>query len=286
MISNLGLLGGSVTGHNYVGGLVGKNQSGTISQVYATGAVNGAGAGAPSYAGGLVGLNKSGTISQAYATGAVNGTSIVGGLVGGNMSGGTISQAYATGAVHGKSGIGGLAGTNLDGTITQAYATGAVSGTSLPWRLVGSSVGTVTQSYWATDTTGQNSSVGGGTGLTTAALIAALPSGFATGVWGNGGNQTTPYLRGMAGNQVFNLNDLPAGTVTATNRPNLYTAILDVNQLQAVDPALPAVTCSATTSTPAPPAAGMAAPASHRSATSTPTGSPASSTASVTPSAV
>ncbi|HTN67480.1 MAG TPA: filamentous hemagglutinin N-terminal domain-containing protein [Burkholderiaceae bacterium] len=264
-IRNLGLLGGSVagknnvgglvgynnlgtisqayatwavTGTNYVGGLIGYNKSGTITQVYATGAVNGVGPLAPAYAGGLAGINKSGTISQAYATGAVNSTSNVGGLVGGNMSGGTITQAYATGAVHGKSGIGGLAGTNLDGTITQAYATGAVSGTSLLGGLVGSSVGTVTQSYWATDTTGRNSSVGGGTGLTTAALIAALPSGFAPGVWGNGDNQTTPYLLGMAGNQVFNLNDLPTGSVSATNRPNLYTAILDVNQLQAVETSL------------------------------------------------
>ena len=36
----------------------------------------------------------------------------------------------------------------------------------------------------------------------------------------------------MANNQVFNKNDLPTGTISSTNRPALYTAILNVNQLQ------------------------------------------------------
>jgi len=49
--------------------------------------------------GGLVG-NNSGTISNAYATGSVSGTSHVGGLVGENDS--IISNAYATGSVSGK----------------------------------------------------------------------------------------------------------------------------------------------------------------------------------------
>src|SRR5690606_35705672 len=110
-IRNLGLQGGSTTGKDYVGG--------------------------------MVGYNNSGTISQAYATGAVSSTSNVGGLVGGNS--GTISEAYATGSVHAKqAGAGGLVSSNLGGTITQAYATGAVSGTASVGGLVGSSPGTVT----------------------------------------------------------------------------------------------------------------------------------------------
>ncbi|TMU14668.1 hypothetical protein E0L35_24220, partial [Halomonas sp. ATBC28] len=53
-------------------------------------------------------------------------------------------------------------------------------------------------------------------------------------VWGNSDNQTTPWLRGLAGNQVFNKNDLPSGTINATNRPELYTALLNIDQLQAM----------------------------------------------------
>ncbi|MCA3432269.1 MAG: filamentous hemagglutinin N-terminal domain-containing protein, partial [Roseomonas sp.] len=123
-ISNLGLVGGSVTGGNYVGGLVGWNQ-GAITQAYATGMVAGS-----NYVGGLVGWNNGGSITQAYATGAVTGQSHVGGLVGSNEAG-SITQAYAIGAVTGSgSFVGGLVGWNNGGSITQAYATGAVTGQS------------------------------------------------------------------------------------------------------------------------------------------------------------
>ncbi|MCZ8172274.1 MAG: filamentous hemagglutinin N-terminal domain-containing protein, partial [Brevundimonas sp.] len=86
-ISNLGLVGGSVTGGNYVGGLVGWNQ-GAITQAYATGMVAG-----QSHVGGLVGSNEAGSITQAYATGMVAGSNYVGGLVGWN-NGGSIADSY------------------------------------------------------------------------------------------------------------------------------------------------------------------------------------------------
>ncbi|EHN63312.1 GLUG domain protein, partial [Comamonas testosteroni ATCC 11996] len=58
--------------------------------------------------------------------------------------------------------------------------------------------------------------------------------GFAWGtVWGNAGNQSTPYLLGMAGNQVFIKTDVPS-SVSHASRPPLYTAIQDVQQLQAI----------------------------------------------------
>src|SRR5690606_11894758 len=72
------------------------------------------------------------------------------------------------------------------------------------------------------------------TGLTTAEMFDKNKSiGFNfSSVWGNGNNQTTPYLLNLANNQVLNKNDLPSGTINTTNRPALYTAILNVNQLQ------------------------------------------------------
>jgi len=169
-ISNLGLVGGAVTGQLYVGGLVGYNDGGTITQSYATGAVTGL-----SYVGGLVGYNDGGSITQSYATGAVTGAfNVVGGLVGYNL-GGSITQSYATGAVMGDTKVGGLVGVN-SGSITRSYATGAVTGIRFHvGGLVGYSDGTITQSYWDTQTTRQSSGVGEGlndgvTGLETAQM--------------------------------------------------------------------------------------------------------------------
>ncbi|RDI31589.1 GLUG motif-containing protein, partial [Gluconacetobacter liquefaciens] len=225
-----GTVSGSGSGWSSVGGLVGEND-GAMSNVYATGAVTGTGS---NDVGGLVGYNGS-TISNAYATGAVSGRGSVGGLVGEN--GNTISNAYATGSVWGSgvgsgSGlgyIGGLTGKN-EGIIENAYETGGVSGVGTVGALVGQNDFSVSGGYFGSTTSGQANGVGGGasggiTGLNTAALEAALPSGFSTSVWGNAGNQTTPYLRSLAGNQVFEVND---------SASTLYTVILDTAQLQAM----------------------------------------------------
>ena len=81
-VRNLGIEGGSLSGNNRVGGLVGNN-SGTISACYTTGDATGNG----QDVGGLVGYN-SGTISACYATGNATGnatgTNNLGGLVGYN----------------------------------------------------------------------------------------------------------------------------------------------------------------------------------------------------------
>ena len=166
LVENVGVVGGSVTGDFEVGGL----------------------------AGGVFGK-----VTNSYATDAVTGNSYVGGLVGG--SSGTISQSYAASAVTGTSGsslVGGLIGANGGGTVIQSYAIGSVTGgagaTSVG-GLIGGNPGTVTSSYWDTQTTGQSTSAGG-MPLTTAAFTSGLPSGFDATAWGrNGGiNNGFPYL--------------------------------------------------------------------------------------------
>ena len=125
VIRDVGLVSGTISGDQYVGGLVGYNGAGgTISNAYAMDGVNATG----DNVGGLVGYNASGgAIANAFAIGAVQSTgSYVGGLVGYNKFGGTISSAYATGAVNGGIDVGGLVGVN-DGSITNAYASGAAS---------------------------------------------------------------------------------------------------------------------------------------------------------------
>jgi filamentous hemagglutinin family protein len=190
---------GTVTGSggsSNVGGLIGSN-FGTVSDSYATNAVNGS-----SNVGGLVGYDygrdSSGTtVSNSYATGDVSGTSNVGGLVGYNYAGGysgsslaAVSNSYATGSVAGSNNVGGLVGYNYAGTghgmgmpittvvtVDDSYATGAVTGSTNVGGLVGNnSAGaagdsaTVGNGFWNMTTTGQSTSSGGGTGLTTAQM--------------------------------------------------------------------------------------------------------------------
>ena len=228
---------GNVQGGDETGGLVGYNY-GSITQSYASGDVSG-----QQSVGGLVGYNSGASINQSYATGRVSGRGYrVGGLVGLNFNG-SISQSYATGDVSGAIlEIGGLVGWNSGGPISQSYATGRVSGRAgQTGALVGRNTGTLAGNYWNTETSGQAGAVGDGsddgtTGLTTAQMFdAANFTGFDfAGTWANADNQTTPYLRALAGNRVFNKNDLPSGTIDATNRPALYTVIQNVEQLQAM----------------------------------------------------
>jgi len=182
VIKNIGLVGGSVSGADYVGGLVGYN-TGTTTNSYATGSVSGT-----SYVGGLVGWKSAGTIQNSYATGSVSGTDYVGGLVGYNS--GTTTNSYATGSVSGTSYVGGLVGWN-------------------------NSAGTTTNSYWDTQTTGQASSAGG-TGLTTAQMIDASNfSSWSTSIWSFGKGSSVagygisrPYLTNVTASA-----DIPTQTL-------------------------------------------------------------------------
>jgi hypothetical protein len=106
---------GSIAGYSLVGGLVGGNYLGTISNCYATGDVSGD----DWYTGGLVGENYLSTVSNCYATGDISGDGKVGGLVGANLS--TVSNCYATGLVSGTSDVGGLVGEDTDGSYTSCF---------------------------------------------------------------------------------------------------------------------------------------------------------------------
>ncbi len=154
LIRDVGLINASITGGDeFVGGLVGYNQFGTIVGSYVTGAVTGSASGGTDvgYVGGLVGLNK-GTITQSYADATVSGHNYVGGLVGSNH--GTVLYSYALGHVSGNDSVGGLVGYNCGGcgapgVINQTYATGLVTGVTNVGALLGfNDGGTVSQSYW------------------------------------------------------------------------------------------------------------------------------------------
>jgi len=177
------------------GGLVGMNY-GTIINCYATGNINGVGT-----AGGLVGMNF-GNISNCHATGAVSGSDETGGLIGNNY--GNIFQCYATGNVNGDSGghgwIGGLVGENNWANISNCYATGNVNGTNYVGGLVGDNYeSTIFNSYATGDVNanGYDGCIGGLVGRNTATPISSC---LATGnVIGNGGS-----IGGLVGYNISN----------------------------------------------------------------------------------
>ena len=157
---------GSVSGKEQVGGLVGDNYQGAVSKSSFNGNVTGV-----DFVGGLVGWNKVGTVSNSYSTGRVNGSRSVGGLAGQNY--GTVSNSYSTGSVNGSRSVGGLAGCNNHGTVYNSYSTGNVTGGDeqvgglVGWNEI---FGTVSNSFWDIETSGQGTSAGG-TGKTTAEMM-------------------------------------------------------------------------------------------------------------------
>ncbi|MCD4828917.1 MAG: hypothetical protein K8R90_05750, partial [Candidatus Cloacimonetes bacterium] len=156
---------GSVSGGSSIGGLVGNISNSTITNSYSAGSVSGG----DFYTGGLVGNISNSTITNSYSAGSVSGDIYTGGLVGAHHSSSTISNCYSAGSVSGDIYTGGLVGWNNYATINNSYSTGSVSGTILVGGLVGLNSGTVTASFWDTETSGQSTSAGG-TGKTTAEM--------------------------------------------------------------------------------------------------------------------
>jgi len=137
-----------------VGGLVGKNDGRItdcytnvrlITNSYAIGSISGEDVFVG--AGGLVGSNYYGTVYDCYAIGSITGSARLGGLIGDNDSG-IISNCFASGEVLGDNVLGGLVGFNDEGgTITNCYATGEVHGDNIVGGLVGRNWGSVSNCY-------------------------------------------------------------------------------------------------------------------------------------------
>ena len=201
-IRNIGLVGGSVTGQDSVGALVG-GASGTISNSYATSTVTGA----SSNVGGLVGDMHASAINNSYSTGTVSGGTSTGGLLGYNDSG-TISNSYATGNVTGTSqDTGGLAGQS-SGTISNSHASGSVQGANFTGGLLGRNTGTLSNSY-ATGSVSGTTLVGGLVGNNLGSLSATYATGSVNG---------TGYIGGLLGFNNYSVSySYATGRVVGTN---------------------------------------------------------------------
>jgi len=176
---------GDTIGDGWVGGLVGSNNKGTITNSFSEGSVR---AKKYEYAGGLVGWNNIGTISTSCSLATVVGYTGVGGLVGYNARG-EIYNSYSMGKVEGDDGVGGLTGSYHAGVITNCYSTGRVLGNRNVGGLAGVKFisGTVNGSFWDVTTSRIHTSAGG-TGKKTAKMqtkstFTSVGWDFTTPIW-------------------------------------------------------------------------------------------------------
>ncbi len=133
---------GNVKGRDYIGGLVGLNRV-RISSNHAEAKVISEG----SYSGGLVGANhQGGSIADSRASGMVSGNLYAGGLVGWNKDS-QITNSFTVSRVEGNSDIGGLVGWNEDSQISNTYSSGFVTGVHRVGGLIGSNKGIVSDSF-------------------------------------------------------------------------------------------------------------------------------------------
>lgn len=186
---------GTIKGMNYTGGLIGQKVGGTVESCKTSGKVIINNNGNRSYIGGLIGYNN-GNIIKSYSESTIitsttssyncnyvgglvginsslieksassgnvqmyTGNGIyIGGLVGQNNS--TITNSYSTGEVEGIQYVGGMIGYN-NGNVTNTYTISKVKGNSYLGGLIGYNYsGTITNSYWTKERSGQGSSAGG-----------------------------------------------------------------------------------------------------------------------------
>lgn len=162
-IANCHVRAGEIAGMNFVGGLVGKNEGGSITDCTVSGRVCGitrvgglvgqsyfaeatrcrtvgqvVGLSQPAawFVGGLIGENSNSAVAECRACCPVTGNSYVGGLAGDNLLS-TVDRCCAEGVVTGDSEVGGLAGRSNGGVFTDCYAVAEVTGGAITSGLIG-----------------------------------------------------------------------------------------------------------------------------------------------------
>jgi len=233
--SSKGATSSSYAGLN-IGGLVGFNQNGTVERSVSSGTVRGSGA---SNVGGLVGLNANSSISQSSSSSVVTGygSLAAGGLVAMNQNS-TLSDVKASGNVTDSSGanVGGLVGSNNFGRIDTAEALGVVvaGANSRVGGLVGNNYGGAVSHSVARGKTsgGTNSHAGGLVGFNDGNLQSVEASGD---VYGSS-NSFVGGLVGTNGNNIGNTIESASasGSVKGESR-SLVGGLVGQNDAQIVN---------------------------------------------------
>ncbi|UCF08331.1 MAG: cadherin-like domain-containing protein [Thermoplasmata archaeon] len=133
-IANVSMEDVDILGHIDVGGLIGWNSGGDITNCTAYGNTDG-----DLHVGGLIGGNRGGDITNCTAYGNTTGNNWVGGLIGWH-DGGIVTNCTAYGDTTGDTGVGGLIGQN-GGTVTYCTAYGDTTGMDRVGGLIGRNPG-------------------------------------------------------------------------------------------------------------------------------------------------
>src|SRR5690554_1945171 len=212
-------------GTSYIG-LFGYANNATIRRVGLTGTLTQITG--QSYVGGVLGRGTATHLQGVFASGALsstdNSSAYIGGVAGELMSNSTLQDSFSTASVTAKNDrVGGLVGYLSSSAVSRVFSTGRVhSDRNSSWvgGLIGSSPSsTVTQSYWAIDSSGQSSSYGASNsnsssyfGVTLADLGCATPTNNSSCVSGKTLFENWPTdaaaNNGIA--WVFDGNGLPA----------------------------------------------------------------------------
>ena len=184
--------------------------------------------------GGVLGVDRNSTISDCYSTGSITSNgSEVGGIVGYNNSSCTVSNCYSTVSISGSgsSYVGGLVGINYtSGKVSKCYATGLLSSSATDLGgFCGRNIGSITGSFWNTDTVATgiaNGTTTGATGKTTAEMktdSTYLNAGWSPSIWykDNILNYGYPYLAWQN----------PSGTPVPVELTS-FTATINENQVE------------------------------------------------------
>ena len=207
-VEGLALRDVQVWGHQFVGGLAGRN-IGTIVASSVSGRVTGS----ANRVGGLIGDNFGRILTSSAAT-TVSGAADVGGLVGFNGERSDIVACAASGAVTASrfsSGV--LAGYNHEGMITASYATGTVTGVSVVGGLTGHNgiQGAVTLSYATGAVAASGDDIGGLVGRNAGPLVGSYATGTVLG-------RGVRHVGGLAGINAGSLvGSYATGAVTSSS---------------------------------------------------------------------
>jgi len=220
----------SISGNSHVGGITGGNfYNVTITKSHSTGSISAI----TDLIGGISGLNyDNSNINTCYSSMSITSArNFVGGISGSNEILSSISNSYFIGNISGNEYVGGIVGINDSSTVKTSYSMGYIAGSSYTGGLVGESIrnGTVTSSYWNTETSGQGSSAGG-EGRTSSEMIYPYSNTYLgwdfNYIWANDADYTInngyPYLR------MLDVT-LPTVTTSAAESITLNSAIVRGN---------------------------------------------------------
>ena len=247
-IKNLKVEGTVYSTGSYVGGIVGKVQTGTIENC----GFGGSGSSVRSeagYAGGIVGgvVANGISITGCYNNASVKGNSAAGILGDANAtkSQATITNCYNRGTIEGKAYSAGIVGALKKGNVSSCYNIGTISGTESCklGGIFGFSKATITNCYYKNPKT---DSSGGGTKITEASEMTNLGDAFTADR--NSINNGYPILAWQAGSAAVQkepkITISGSTTLYMENNEQEATSTLTVNYTDIDDAAQKPVTWS------------------------------------------